>query len=329
MPRYSYSRAALGLRCGHAHHLAYERGLTPVVDNVSLRRGTLIHAGMEAGILESSRESYDRAADRIRADFDTWKSDPRIEALLDASSELWDESIDTRDTCIAIVHRVLERFQIAEGRWKTLEVDGKPLLEYEMEVETPNYTFSGRLDWVAQDTDSGHRWLIDFKSRKAMQPVEADETNAQMGVYQHLLRTKHGVTINGNCIWQIKAAVPKQPKTNKNGTISRSAVATDWETYSAAVIEAGLDPVDYLDMKEKLQDFDRLNFTYRSATEAEAMWKSVGGVLDAMALGKFPQYRHLNTYNCRNCAYRDHCMAELRGDDVQPLEEHLFRKEET
>jgi hypothetical protein len=212
----------------------------------------------------------------------------------------------------------MTRHGITSGRWETITLCGKPLVEYEMEIDMGNWNFSGRLDWVARDAETGHIWLIDFKSRKQMQPVEADETNMQMGVYQHFLAAK-GIELVGTCTWQIRAAVPAIPKTNKNGTISRSACATDWETYSQAVVNAGFSVDDYIEMKEKLQDFERFSFTYRTLTEAHAMWVEASKILHRMRAGDLPIFRAMNALNCRGCIYKDICMETLRGNDVSEI----------
>lgn len=334
--RLSYSRISNWYRCRYAYHMQWTRGLVPRVAAQPLRRGILIHAGLESALhvhflgIRDEDELMASTYAGVKAEYEEWADSETIKPLLEENSQLWDEAIETRDNSIMIAARAVRELGLASDRWETLVLDEMPLIEYNLEQTLASSgirfeKFEGRLDWVARDKETGHAWLMDFKTRKQMQPIEADETNLQFAIYQHLLGLR-GIKLNGTATYQIRAAVPKDPKVNKNGSISRAACATNWETYERAVLSAGLDPYDYIEMKDKFSDFQRLDFTYRTEKEVESLWEGVMSTVADLSRDSLPVYRSMNTFNCRGCAYKEHCMESLRGGDVEFIEKTQLMK---
>jgi hypothetical protein len=160
-------------------------------------------------------------------------------------------------------------------------------------------------------------WLTDFKTRGQLQDDSSEETNLQHPVYQYVA-TANGVPISGSVTFQIINKAPAIPKMNKDRTMSRSVIATDWDTYEAALIRNGLNPKLYLDVKAKLnKEFVRVTRCFRSEEEVSRVWHSI--ILPAaweMANGVQP-IRSMGHFTCMNCAVRPICMASLKNYDTQ------------
>ena len=110
--------------------------------------------------------------------------------------------------------------------------------------------------------------------------------------------------------------------------MSRALIKTDWETYKAALLEAGLNPDDYLDMAEKLStvEFFRPAKEYRTLDMVRRVWKEVIG-LTAREIRRSTKIvvRNLGQRTCNGCAYRQLCLAELGGEDTEYIRETHYR----
>ncbi len=183
------------------------------------------------------------------------------------------------------------------------------------------------LDWLAFERSTGQVWLADFKTRANFLPDFSEETNLQHTSYQKILQ-RHGINCNGTATIQIKSDLPQKPRQNNNGTMSRTAIKTDWETYRAALVEARLDPADYDDMRVKLGEgkFFNVMKAFRSDIEVNNVWDHVivpaardiavarhsakDGGLDAKLV-----YRTFSHRVCNGCDFRHVCIGGLRGYD--------------
>jgi len=334
--RKSYSTVSAYLRCGYAHHLQFVERLLPINPQLYLTRGTLIHHGLEYALLAQfigvrGQEVNRLCLEAIQEKFDEHVSNPLVAALCEEEPSVHEELNEILLVSASVANRAVDRGQLNTGRWRTLttEQDGVlvPLIEFDIAVhilEPHDFWFHAKVDWAAEDTETGFSWTVDFKTRKALQSVEDDETNAQHGVYMQLLR-HFGIDLNGSITWQIRAAVPKLPKLNKPTkkapkAMARSAISSDWETYSQALCDNGLDPDDYLDMKDKLSVFDTQSRMFRGEQETKGMFTEFLTAATWLESGKLPVLRAMNTYNCKDCKYKDLCMERLRGKDI-PMEE--------
>lgn len=311
--RLSYSQVSQWTRCRRAWAFKYREELFPRFDRPSLDLGSAVHEGLAAGL---QGFSYEEAINR-------WADEKYSLELLPEEQEVL-QGLLTK--AYGITAKSLAFIDLGH-KWETVKHDGKPLIEHEFESElgVPGWDgFHGYVDWVARELATGQVWLIDFKVRDSMQPVEAEEFNLQMAIYQYLLG-KLNIPAVGSIAWQIRNELPKSPKVNKDGTISRAACATDWDTYSAAVVAAGQDPEHYLEMKAKLEtvEFFRLSRAYRGSNEVQNLWsdvvlpvaKDIGGGI----------YRNLNHVTCNGCSYKNLCLEELRGGDTDYIKRSSFQ----
>lgn len=360
----SQSRVSSAAHCLYKYKLVEVDRLVRRWNPAPLRRGTLVHAGFEAALLwDWAARHLDAFGDEgpavtvhlpdshlfnmlvigeeaIRAKQAEWMADERIKPWVD---DFMKASADELvDAAVKVFRRSFAALGVHTGKWKTVAApNGQPFIEYPMTVPFPGWAgFRGTLDWVAMD-ERGHVWLWDFKTRKALKSREYDALQIQAPCYQFLLKETLNVELVGTVTYQIRAAVRKRPKMNTrktkqpNGTtalgMSRAAITTDWPTYRQALLDNGLDPDEYLDMKDKLPaSMDRPELYYRGPRETAEVWNTVLDTVDMMEAahrdGKFP--RNINPFTCGGCSHRSYCEADLRDEDLEALEQSEYMRED-
>lgn len=305
-------------RCKKEMKIKYVENLIPRTVPGYFHTGTAIHRGMLAGLLRKS----------IEEEIGKWMAEV-LEAGVNEEQEA--ELIETHSKAIVITQRTIKQLDIGH-KWGTVIHNGQPMVEVKLKVPFNIGTykmFEGTLDWVAKELNTGAEFLVDHKGFKTFVPEEAEEWNLQMSAYQKLLMEEKRPIV-GSILHQIRPEVPRQPKLNKNGTMSRADLISDWETYKAALIAAKLDPADYEEMQEKLapKEFWRMSRAYRTKQEVDGVWEDIRAAaqdIQRQVKEGARMYRTLSSRVCAGCTVRDLCMEELRGGDVDFIRSTQFR----
>lgn len=305
------------------HYLGFlgDARVRPVHRSLRMTLGTLIHIGMAAAL---AGKDFNQV---IRSQIVT--TDAMLAKDAPGDTFVVEPDVDTQqlvEDAVAITARAFS-YLFSVGEWETVVVDGVPLIETKLVAPIGRNTFVGVVDWVAREKHTNTIWVLDHKSRVNIQPDEMEDYSVQLAVYQRLL-WEFDIHTVGSITYQIRSAVPAIPKQNKDGSMSRADIATDWETYRDCLLEAGLDPLGYVDMQSRLEQkvFFKLTKVYRSNELIESIWKSA--VVDTVRelnkayreyeKGKTPP-RNMHSVNCRLCSSREWCQAELRGMDTSYL----------
>ncbi len=326
----SYSRLAEWTTCRYRWKLRYIDKIAARMDARPPTLGDAIHRGMAAVMLEKDHalaidewgEEYLReniipvggAEDVITAG--ARELNFQIEELID----------EVTSTAKGIVERTSKVF--GPNQWEPVEINGVPAVEINLQSPIRGWGgYQGFLDLVAREKETGLIWVIDYKTRQQLQSETIEEVNLQMASYQYLA-LRHGVPTVGSLTFQILAKEPSIPKLNKDGTMSRQKIATDWTTYRQALVENGLDPADYAEMEEKLNvEFWRESRAYRSVLEIKNTWREVIQRMAWDMRRRTPHYwRKMNIFNCRQCWAREYCLEELRGGDTDFLVEFMYKR---
>lgn len=324
-PLLSFSQISTYLRCRQEWRYIYQENLAPRIDTRPLSLGSAVHMGLATAL----REYYYGQVpveDGVRKGVESWR-----EREL-ARDDLFEEEIEAVYQVAAdaeqIAIRTLRKLPIDE--WETVtDPAGTPMIEYHFTVPLKGWGgFHGYIDWVGRHKPTGQIWLVDWKVRGSFQPYEAEEVNLQNAAYQYAIFRILRKPLVGTITFQISNKPPTKPKLNKDGTMSRALIKTDWETYKAALLEAGLNPDDYLDMAEKLStvEFFRLAKEYRTMDTVRRVWKEVIE-LTAREIRRSTKIvvRSLGYRTCNGCAYRQLCLAELGDEDVEYIRETHYR----
>ena len=312
----SYSQLVDWMGCPYRHHLSYNLGYRPKTDSTPLLLGSFFHEAI-AEIIRG-RDPH-----------------PIIEACVEEEMEkiesgLFQDAIEIiGEQAIDLAIRADEFMGISAGEWETVYLEDDPLIERKMLIPMKGWAgYVGIADWVARHRKTGLVWLLDWKTRGRLQDPKSEELNLQLMSYVHQLQ-ELGVEVDRAGIVQVLSKLPVEPKRNKNGSMSRVKITTDWDTYEKALIKARLDPADYQDMRDKLDArFFELVELYFSPDEINNAWHGIVRPTSEAIQSDVLHTRNMSTWNCKYCAFRDPCLADLRGYDAQSiLSDNYERKE--
>jgi hypothetical protein len=231
---------------------------------------------------------------------------------------LFPEEIAEYDEILAECEQILFKW------FKTDPFKGHTVVavEHKFSVPIPRHrvVLEGYFDLITRDS-LGKLWLWEFKFPGQSFRSENDlDLDVQIGVY-HYAAVRSGFPVIGIIFQQVLGKVCKQPKRNQNGQMSRQDLRCDWETYEQALIDAGLDPADYQDMREKLSGkiFWQRYFRHRNKTELNIFVQDMTARVWDMRRKRKHIYMAENRINCGVCPYRELCIEQLRGGHVDDV----------
>lgn len=327
MSNLSYSRLSTWMRCHYAHQIGYTMGLEPRVTKPKMTLGSVVHHGLAFGLRQLwEGKKIGLVIPQVQLELQANKA-MESEGLFDEEIEALEELVDELATPLTV-----RTLRYLDERYKTITHGDGPMIErgFVVPIDAPWDGYELWIDWGAEERTTGQRWLVDFKVRESFQPVDTEETNLQMSSYQHGM-AEEGLETVGSMSLQIKAVVPRAPTLNKDGRMSRQLITTDWPTYKEALEEAGLDPADYDDMREKLGtvEFWRESRCYRTSETVKNIWTHVVEPnARAMVQKHSPRRTGFGSIGCQGCLVREICLEQLRGRDVDSLVEATMKPKE-
>jgi len=236
--------------------------------------------------------------------------------------ELFDEELAEFAQIPPLVTTIMERYQKAyNDTFETVLVEEK----FTIPIQGLKARLIGYWDAIVRDKD-GNLWLAEHKFPKSRFRSEKDlELDSQIGVYVYAAY-RSGLKVVGTIFNQLLARLPVEPKLNKDGTLSRTKIYTDWQTYWDTLLKYNLNPVDYVEMREKLADcvFFKRNYLYRPVVEINTFAKDLYRRIWDLRSSKKHIYRNESAINCGCCAYRELCIESVKGRDLQFIIENEF-----
>lgn len=319
--------------CGYRWDLGYNRGIAATRLSEKMDMGSAVHMGIKYAVHHYASAPPKRTTTArwpsqfasVQKGVAAWAKETR-ERLSEYLTDQHEEEIKViSNDAVGIALKALESINLPD--WEVALWQGKPVCE--MEFITPLAPWKGYRtipDLVARERCDGKKapyWLIDWKTRGSFESDEAEEINLQFATMQYVMFRETNIRIEGSLLWQVKAQVPRRPEQNKDGKMSRAAIVTDWPTYSAALVDAGLNPIDYVDMKEKigLVEWFRTIKQHRSMGECISTWEQIVEPT-ARRMATDPDVTRRFTHQpfaCSGCWARAFCLTELRGEDTEFL----------
>jgi hypothetical protein len=296
----SWSEISTWSACRMRWYFAYHRNLRPRRTATHITVGSLAHVGLAA--LHSGRP---------------WPAAILAEAEAQMDN-LFDEQRDELADAAGLASRLVDRYARTIWRpdWTVLDVEKR----FGVRIPRTGVVLLGYMDAVIQEPD-GSVWLAEFKFPKSRFRSPDDlELDGQIGAYQWAAR-RLGYNVVGTKFIQVLAKDPTTPKMNKDGSLSRAAITCDWDTYAACVQAAGLNPLDYLDMRAKLSGVQLQVETllYRPDREIERFGRDLQQRVLEMRRKTKRIYRNENVFNCGMCQFREPCVEVMKGGDVETL----------
>ena len=302
----SWSEIQAWCHCRMKWHWAYEVGIVPKRVERAPSVGSCGHVAIAAilrgkGFVGAIADWVEQELNK-RPLFDEEKAEIRAVA----------------DLILKIMLRYLDEYQ---DSFEPVLVEHK----FEIPIRGIRDRLIGYWDAIVRGKD-GHLWLLEHKFPQArFRTDEHLDLDGQIGTYQYAAR-RVGYPIVGTVYNQLLARLPAIPKLNKDGSVSRAVIYTDWKTYSDFVVKQKLDPKDYWEMKDKLADFKffQRNHIYRPLIETRLFARDMERRIWDMRRSRKHIYRSESFITCGWCSYRELCLESIKGRDIKPLIEEQF-----
>lgn len=328
----SVSQVQQFLSCRKRWEYGYREGLRPRVEREYLTVGKLCHLGMQRamnskwgawamGTEQDPEYMADLGEAAIREEFGRYMG--RVQFL--------DEEVPVQgqllEDAVEVFRRALRDLDPGRYEVATVRVGGtsRPATEVHFLFPVPQcgLMVHGFIDAILIDRREGGLWCFDYKFRSQLSPDDDEQFNLQNAVYMRACR-EMGFVVAGTCTWQHLNQPSTRPAPTKSG-MSRARVRCTWEVYEQALVEAGLDPADYEDMRIKLAEVEwtRATREIRSDVTVEnvlqqCMYPMARNVEAYRTMGMSTN-RSLDPWNCKRCQFQSLCQAELRGYDVDDV----------
>lgn len=307
----SYSELSTWKTCRTKWYWGYGLNLEPRTQNIKMTVGKFGHIGMAAML---KREDWERAMYLASEE-------------LKKSNELWADEIEIIDDAHMKARSILYRYERTLD-WKSFKVIGTEI-SFEVSVPYVKHKLIGIIDAVIED-NAGSLWIVEHKFPAQLRPIEDIEMSMQIGIYQYVMQ-KLKLPVVGTIYNQLIAKVPQLPQLNKNGSMSRTDIACDWETYRAELLRNRLEPSDYHDMEEKLNKkiFFHSHRLYRSQQQVKVFGQEIAAATYELVRTRKSIFMSESAINCRSCQFRELCMEVLRGRDPIDMIEAAYKQRES
>lgn len=182
------------------------------------------------------------------------------------------------------------------------------------------WVLKGRIDLIVEDAD-GLKWVVDHKT--AAQIPEQGAFHAmepQLILYPWAAELALGIKTAGVIYNYLRSAPPTVPSLNKDKTISKRPISTDYPTVYTFLKDNGLNPKNYQDVLLPLKAESPFLARYRLPRE-EVVTRRIleETATTARAIMSHEGITRNVTRNCEWCPYKTLCRAELFGLDTTLL----------
>lgn len=311
----SNSRLNTYKRCPNKYKYKYVLKLKPKKRSVQLERGSWIHELL-----------------MVDADGHDWMQRHRL--LTQEFNNLWEEEREELGNmpgeCGRIMRSYKRHYSDDEHRWHVVDT------ELDEVVTLPNgVRLRIIIDVVLEDKRDGGLWVRDYKTRKSFKEIDLMMLDPQLTLYYKGLELLGYTDLRGAMYDEIRTKPPTIPALVYRGTrLERKRnMDTDVYTYARAIRKHGFDPSDYADILRGLALRQKDKFFRRTmlpkdppiirTTIREAM-QVTESILRAERRGHFPR---VADDDCRwKCEFKDVCIAELMGGNIEPLIKQNFTR---
>jgi hypothetical protein len=202
-------------------------------------------------------------------------------------------------------------------------------VEVEFHLDMGDYYLHGFIDRIYEDLDTGliivqdHKTVDDLPDESAFHTMDPQTTIYFRGAQEALGVQAQAVEFN--YIW---SSAPSFPSQNQNGSISKSAISTDYPTLRQWLDDHGFDAKDYTDLLVPLYKQSPFLRRYRLPRQDLVTNKIIADA-DRSAheiLNHEYVIRDISR-QCNWCPYMQVCRAELFGMDTTALRKNTFLSE--
>jgi hypothetical protein len=298
-------------RCQRMWMYKYDEGIVPKKRARPLFLGSWVHACLE---------SHYRDGD--------WKLGHQL--YLTEWNKLFDEEKEELSKRSGPLPQLVERI-MRSYLWYTRN-DGWKVhaVEQIFSVEFKGILFKGRIDLIIEDED-GKLWVVDHKTASTIPESTAFHAmDPQLILYPWAAEKMWGLDIAGVIYNYVKSKAPSVPKLNKDGSLSRRKIVTDYPTVYLFLKRNGYDPRQFWETLKPLQKRSPFLRRYRLPREDTVLRHVLREAVITSREIRDHRYITRNiTRDCaRGCGYHDLCRAELNGFDTSIMRRTNFVEEE-
>lgn len=306
--RLSNSKVRTWRRCPKKFYYKYEMGLRTKTKSIQLERGSWIHE-----LLQYHYDGEDWLARHKELTVEFYKLfEEEREDLGDLPAE-----------CLTIMKNYLREYATEDANYRVIDS------ELDEIVTLPNgLRIQIIVDLILEEKRSGALWIVDHKTRKNFSDDTSMILDPQLTVYYWGLGILGYKKLNGVMYNEIRTKLPTAPEPLKSGELSRAkSIDTDVYTYMRAIKRAKLNPADYsetlaLIAQRQHQRFFRRTFIPKDIPMTKQTIREFAmaaeEIEEAQAKTRFPRTFIQNS--CAwDCEYRDVCLTEYMGGDIDPL----------
>ncbi len=306
--RVSHSRLKTWRRCPNQFRYKYEMDLRPKGKKIQLERGTWIHKLLMTFYDgEDWREVHEEETRKFNNLFEEERED-----LGDLPSE-----------CARIMRSYLYTYgKLDKRRFRTIdsEMDEIITLPNGLEINIV-------VDLIVWDKLMKGIWAWDHKTRKNFEDKDNFILDPQLTIYYDGLQTMGYKPLLGVVGNEIRTKAPTVPGLLVKGGLSKAkSIDTDVRTYMDAIRYHGLDPADYEGILQTIAAQQKERFFRRTyipkdppvvrQQRKEVTW-TANEILSAQKKEAFP--RSADKSCAWGCDYRDLCIAELKGGNIDNM----------
>ena len=328
------------LKCRKAWSYSYRENLTTRVERPYLTIGKLCHIGMQYAFKEKYKQdmtnNYDEQACIIAGK----------KEIINAFNKYMSENCFLEEEIPMLKQLEFDSEIIFERTFRSMNpanlevvnVDGQPSIELHFKIPiTRTKWLHGFIDAILRDKTTNEVWIVDYKFRRSLADADDEAYNMQNATYMYAAKYL-GLQLTGTITYQSLNQVPAIPALNKNGTVSRAKIKTDWETYSAFLEIHGQNPEDYAEeMIPKLADIEWIRpiKEFRNEETLKRIWKEV---IVSASDQIFKAYKaktdktcikSMFAFNCKMCQFAQLCQGELRNYDASYLKNTVYMQKGT
>ncbi len=210
---------------------------------------------------------------------------------------------------------------LMDGYFAFYKKDELTPLEIEKEFRVKlvgNIFLCGKIDMIARAQKL--KWMTEHKCHNTIPSGSlVPYTNLQSNSYVWAYEKETGKALDGICWNYLWGKPATKPKLLKNGVMSTRKTTLTWPMFRQALIDAKLEPTDYLKVKQELAG-NEANFYQRKFIPIDKklteniLEDTKATALEIEKLAGKDKTRNIG-FHCDKCEYRKPCEAQLRGLD--------------
>lgn len=319
----SWSELKTYQRCPKQHEFKYLDRLVPVAKARPLYLGSWGHAALESKYTQGDwrvghqtyLDDYNRLFKEEQDGLNTKRG--KLQTL-------------TLDMVVPIIMKSYDWYYRNDG-WKVVAVEQPFEVDTPLKINGRVQPLQGIIDLIVEDED-GRWWIVDHKFVSTIpDPSAFHAMDPQLMLYPWAAKEAWNYNVAGVIYNYVRSRPPTQPKLNRDGSLSKRKLVTDYPTLYRFFKSIGRDPADFRSILAPLAKKSPFLRRYRLPREAPVT-KAI--LLDALSVAKRireagRRYRVITRDCAKQCPYHDLCRADLNGFDTTLMrKQHFTPKEE-